>query len=384
MTPGESAVNLLYFPAAMAPLPLTPDGVWRWCLEVVGEAGVLVRAPLPDLNHDLIECFHKGETLAKTAIPGVNDNEPPDPLRDRRIRIVLVNTSHPGNIGAAARAMKNMGLSRLALVQPAEFPSGVAVGRAVSALDILENATVYDTLQDAIADCGLVIGASARSRKIPWPVLLPEQCAEKVIQDSTTNQVALVFGREDSGLTNEELQLCHYHVQIPASPGYSSLNLAAAVLVICYEVRRSALARLDSPAADEDYWDIEWATGEQVEQFYRHLEEVLVRLDFHDPDNPRQLMQRLRRLFSRIRLDTMEMNILRGILSHIDFHLDNPRPEAGKSARRRGTSNDRAIQGKRERRGTRKDFDEAAANKRSVDTMVEILERARNKDSGPE
>lgn len=297
------------------------------------------------------------------------------------VRVVLVNTSHPGNIGASARAMKNMGLSRLALVQPAEFPSGVAVGRAASALDILETATVHENLQQAIADCGLVIGASARSRKIPWPVLLPEQCAEKVLQDCARNQVALVFGREDSGLTNEELQLCHFHVQIPAADQYSSLNLAAAVLVICYELRRCAMRMAgERPVTDEEYWDIERATGAQVEQFYSHLEEVLVRLDFHDPDNPRQLMQRMRRMFSRIRLDSMEMNILRGILTHVEFHLDNPDPVEGKTARNRSDSNNRAIRSKQEKRRNRKDFTEAALSTRSIDTMTEILEQAHNRN----
>ncbi|MBT8147501.1 MAG: RNA methyltransferase, partial [Gammaproteobacteria bacterium] len=279
------------------------------------------------------------------------------------IRVVLVNTSHPGNIGASARAMKNMGLSRLTLVQPVDFPSVTAVGRAASALDILENATVHDTLQDAIADCGLVIGASARSRKIPWPVLLPEQCAEKVLQDCERNRVALVFGREDSGLTNEELQLCHFHVQIPAAGQYSSLNLAAAVLVICYELRRSAMrVAEDQFPSDEEYWDIKRATGDQVEQLYEHLEDVLVRLDFHDPDNPRQLMQRMRRMFNRIRLDSMEMNILRGILTHIEFHLNNPDPDSGKSARKRSESNDDAIRSKQQRKRKRKDFSDAAMN----------------------
>ena len=285
-----------------------------------------------------------------------------------QIRVVLVNTSHPGNIGAAARAMKNMGLFHLALVNPEDFPSGVAVGRAASALDILENASVHGSLQEAIADCGLVIGTSARSRKIPWPVLLPEECAEKVVQDSARNKVALVFGREDSGLTNEELQLCHFHVQIPTSEQYSSLNLAAAVLVICYEIRRYGLSlQGEEPVNEDDYWDIEWATGEQVEQFHQHLEEVLIRLDFHDPDNPRQLMQRLRRLFGRIRLDTMEMNILRGILTHMEYHLDNPQPTGRRSTRLRANSNEQAIQTKQDKRKQRKDFDKAARSEEDRD-----------------
>lgn len=238
------------------------------------------------------------------------------------ISVVLVNTSHPGNIGATARAMKNMGLSKLVLVQPENFPSGVAVGRAVSATDILDAARVVETLQEAVADCGLVIGASARSRRIPWPMLSPQACAEKVIREKDTNRVALVFGREDSGLNNEELQLCHFHVQIPADENYPSLNLAAAVMVICYEVRKAALDSIGTAVrAEDEFWDQEKATGEQVEHFYTHLERVMVKIDFHDPENPRQLMQRMRRLFSRIRIDVMEMNILRGILTNIEFHI---------------------------------------------------------------
>ena len=239
-----------------------------------------------------------------------------------KITVVLVNTSHPGNIGACARAMKNMGISRLTLVQPADFPSGVAVGRAVSALDILENATVVESLAAAITDCGLVIGASARSRKIPWPMLSRAQRCVKVVRESGINEVALVFGREDSGLNNDELQLCHFHVQIPADENYPSLNLAAAVMVICYELRKAGLDRKGiKETAEDEFWDQEKATVQQVEHFYEHLERVMIAINFHDPDNPRQLMQRMRRLFSRIRIDVMEMNILRGILSNIEFNL---------------------------------------------------------------
>ena len=242
------------------------------------------------------------------------------------IKIVLVNTSHPGNIGATARAMKNMGLSRLALVNPVEFPSGVAVGRAASALDVLEQAEVVNTLGEAIADCALVIGSSARSRSLPWPMLTPEQSAAKLIKESQSAKVALVFGREDSGLNNEELQLCHFHVQIPASPEYSSLNLAAAVMVLCYEIRRAVLRDEEADdKAEDEYWDQERATVEQVEYFYEHLERVLVEIDFHDPDNPRQLMQRMRRLFGRVRIDAMEMNILRGILTNIEHKIKGRR-----------------------------------------------------------
>ena len=195
-----------------------------------------------------------------------------DPNIFSKIRIVLVGTSHPGNIGAAARAMKNMGLNQIILVQPKDFPSGVAIGRAASATDILESAVVVDSLQEAVADCGLVICASARSRKIPWPMLDPQQTAQKVVEEMDYTKIALVFGREDSGLSNEELQLGHFHVQIPAEEKYSSLNLAAAVLVICYEIRKVASEKnTHTQGQDTELWDQEFATGDQVEHFYQHL-----------------------------------------------------------------------------------------------------------------
>lgn len=259
-----------------------------------------------------------------------------------RIRIVLVQTTHPGNIGAAARAMKNMGLKKLVLVRPRDFPSGVALGRAASALDILDNAGVVDSLDEAIADCGLVIGTSARSRSIPWPMVEPEDCAEKLVVASNQNDVALVFGREDRGLSNDELQLCHFHVQIPANEEYPSLNVAAAVMLLCYEIRKAVLrATAEAPSestgsgnlADPgkaqgiddpiyEIWDQPLATVADLEGYLKHLEKVLVRLEFHDPENPRQLMSRLRRLYSRIRPDTMEINILRGVLASTEYQLD--------------------------------------------------------------
>jgi len=241
----------------------------------------------------------------------------------KNISVVLVNTAHPGNIGASARAMKNMGLNQLILVQPKDFPSGVAIGRAASAVDILDSAIIVDSLEEAVANCGLVICASARSRKIPWPMLDPEEVATKVTNEKDFTNVALVFGREDSGLSNEELQLGHFHVQIPAEEKYSSLNLAAAVLVICYEIRKAASrTNADHRKQGDEFWDQEFATGQQVEHFYQHLEQVLIDIKFHDPENPRQLMQRMRRLFGRIRPDVMELNILRGILTNIKHSIE--------------------------------------------------------------
>lgn len=240
------------------------------------------------------------------------------------LRIVLIETSHPGNIGAVARAMKNMGLTQLWLVNPARFPDELATRRASGATDILASAVCVDRFEDAIADCALVVGASARDRRLPWPMLSPETCAAEAVAEKGKGRVALLFGREDRGLTNDELQRCHYHMHIPANPEYSSLNLAMAVQVIAYELRKAYLAATGagdkSTAArypQDGGWDVPAATVAEVEGLLEHLERTLVAIGFHDPERPRQLMARLRRLFQRARLDRMEVNILRGILRDI-------------------------------------------------------------------
>lgn len=246
------------------------------------------------------------------------------------IRVVLVDTTHPGNIGGAARAIKNMGLSSLYLVSPREFPADRAVWRAANAADVLDNAVVVDTLDEAIAGCGLVIGTSARDRRIPWPLLDPRECGERVVAESAHHPVALVFGREDRGLTNEELQKCTYHVHIPANPEYSSLNLAAAVQVITYEVRM-AMLQVEQGKIPLQEWDMPPARVEDIELYFQHLEQALVDIGFHDRDNPRQTMARLRRLYSRIRLDEMELSILRGVLTAIQNVAFRLAGEKGKS-----------------------------------------------------
>jgi len=243
------------------------------------------------------------------------------------IRIVLVNTGHPGNIGGAARAMKNMGLSRLWLVHPREYPAPRARWRAAGARDVLDKAMVVDSLADAIGDCGLVIGTSARERRIPWPMLDPRQCGDRVWREAQQHKVALLFGREDRGLTNEELQQCQYHVHIPSNPEYSSLNLATAVQVLSYEVRMAALssaapADTGADAGIESGWDQPPATHADLELFHQHMAETLVELDFLDPDNPKQLPTRLRRLFNRVRMDEMEISILRGVLTMVQQKLN--------------------------------------------------------------
>lgn len=242
------------------------------------------------------------------------------------IRIVLVNTTHPGNIGGVARAMKNMGLNQLCLVEPKEYPSEQALWRASNAADVLEGAQVFDTLDDAIADCGLVVGTSARERRIPWPLLTPRECAERTLGEVSSHPVAIIFGREDRGLTNEELHKCHYHLHIPSNPDYSSLNLAAAVQVVAYELRVGALTQQNAgqPVHFDD-WDMPPANSQAQESYYAHLEETLYKLGFIQPGNPRQTMTRLRRLFSRVRLDEMELAIMRGMLTSIQnyiFHTD--------------------------------------------------------------
>ncbi len=226
------------------------------------------------------------------------------------LRIVLVNPSHPGNIGAAARAMKNMGLEHLYLVDPQSFPSAEATARASGADDLLARARCTDTLEAALSGCALVIGASARNRSLPVPMLDPRACAELVMQQPAETGVAVVFGRERTGLTNEELDRCHYLVRIPANAKYPSLNLAAAVQVITYELRMARAAAL--PAVQSRH---RFATAEEMELFYQHLQETLIAIDFLDADNPRQLMRRLRRLFARARPNQNEVNILRGILT---------------------------------------------------------------------
>ena len=233
------------------------------------------------------------------------------------IKIVLVNTAHPGNIGGAARAMKNMGLSELCLVEPREYPAPRAVWRAAGAREVLSNATVVDSVDEAITDCSLVIGTSARERRIPWPLINPRECGVRVWAEAQKHKVALLFGREDRGLTNDELQKCHYHVHIPSNPEYSSLNLATAVQVLAYEIRMASLANDNGELPDLAEWDQPLVNSEDLENFHNHLAETMAELDFYDPKNPKQLLTRMRRLFNRLRMDQMEVSILRGLLSAV-------------------------------------------------------------------
>ncbi len=230
------------------------------------------------------------------------------------IRIILLGTSHPGNIGAVARAMKNMGLYELVLVDPWYFPHADATARASGADDILESARVVATLDEALADCVYVAGASARSRSIDWPSLPPRECAARLLKESAKGKVAVLFGPEKSGLTNEHLDRCNTLLTIPTNPEFGSLNLAMAVQVMTYELRVTAGTEII--AAPEDA--VPLATGEELDYFYKHLEQVLTDSGFLKPHNPRQLMRRLRRFFARAEPDKNEINILRGILTALD------------------------------------------------------------------
>lgn len=245
------------------------------------------------------------------------------------VRIVMVNTTLPANIGSALRAMKTMGLSKLVLVAPKTYPHPDIDALAAGATDLIEQIEIVETLADAIKDCHLVFGTSARSRTIPWPLLDARPAAEKSISAVVNDQqeVAVVFGREDRGLTNEELAMANYHVTIPVNTDYGVLNVAQAIQVICYEMRMATLAAVENsedeaatmPVTDTEsmQWDEPLVTHEQMEQFYPHIEKMLAEIEFLDPKNPRLLPLRLRRLFGRIQLDRMEYHLLRGIFSRV-------------------------------------------------------------------
>ncbi|MBI4005375.1 MAG: RNA methyltransferase [Gammaproteobacteria bacterium] len=227
-----------------------------------------------------------------------------------KIRIVMVETTHPGNIGAAARAMKTMGHKRLYLVKPKVFPSAEVTARAAGADDILANAVVCNSLQEAVKDCVLVVATSARQRSIPWQNHGPRECAGRIIDAAESGQVALVFGRESSGLDNDELEFCNSVVQIPTNPQFSSLNVASAIQILCYEIMQAANETIEDASREEN--KIPLASTEQMRLFYEHLEQCMTEIGFYDPGKPRRLMRRLKRLFNRVQLDQNEINILRG------------------------------------------------------------------------
>lgn len=231
------------------------------------------------------------------------------------IRIVLINTFHPGNIGAAARAMKNMGLTNLYLVDPVDFPSAEATSRAAGAQDVLDQATVVSDLNEVISDCQLVIGTSARTRTFDLPLLDVKQGANQVMEQTDNANVAILFGRESSGLLNEELSLCNFHLYIPTNPEYPVLNISQALQIVCYEIWLNTQTQI--PLAQ-----VQYPEQKDINFFYEHLETVLRKAHFLIPQHEGKAMQKLQRLFNRARPEKEELGMLRGVLSSIEKRID--------------------------------------------------------------
>lgn len=229
----------------------------------------------------------------------------------QNIRIVLSHTSHPGNIGSAARAMKTMGLSNLTLINPKHFPDGEAKSLAVNAKDVLDSATVVDSIEAALADCQFVIGVTGKPRTLSQEVITVREAAIRVKSIASTQSVALLFGNETNGLSSAEADKCHVLGAIPANPDYTSLNLAQAVQIMCYELRMAITdANLHAEPIPGDL-----ATQDELERFYAHLKEVLGHIGYINPKAPKKLFERLRRLYGRAKLEKEEVNLLRGILT---------------------------------------------------------------------
>lgn len=229
------------------------------------------------------------------------------------IRIVMINTSHPGNIGAAARVMKNMGMERLYLVEPKHFPDAQATAMASGADDLLTHAMVCPSLERAVQGCQLVLGSTARERKIQHDFIDARCAGNLVSSESDDYQVALVFGRERTGLTNDEIGLCHKLINIQTNPVYPSLNVASAIQIVCYEMMMAAADSEKLPAVSAK--GIAYAASDEMERFYQHLQQTLIDIEFLRPRHSAQLMPRLRNMYNRLRLEQREVNILRGILS---------------------------------------------------------------------
>jgi tRNA (cytidine32/uridine32-2'-O)-methyltransferase len=236
---------------------------------------------------------------------------------NRFIQIVLVETSHPGNIGSVARAMKNMGLAKLALINPKKFPHQDATALAGNATDLLDNAQVFDSIQTAVKGSKVIYATSARDRTIEWPILSAKDAAEEIQELVNNNiEVSIIFGREDRGLTNEELQLANKHLIIPAHPDYPVLNIAMSTQVICYEIYQAAQNH-----SLESWQDFPEYTSEELNHLIQHFNETVQALDLVDPKNPKQIMTRMERMFRRLYPDQMEGNFLRGFLKAINKRI---------------------------------------------------------------
>ena len=233
------------------------------------------------------------------------------------INIVLVETSHPGNIGSVARAMKTMGLSRLSLVNPKDFPSGDANALSGNARDVLDAAIIYPNLKAAIEESTFVYATSARNRSINWPTVNPEEAADKILnQVAGDKKISIIFGREDRGLTNEELQLANFHLEIPANPDYPVLNIAMSVQIVAYELFKNR-----NISQDREWRDYPEINSEDLQRLIDHFVETSIDLEMIDPKNPSQIIARIKRMFSRLQPDSMEGNYLRGFLTAVNKRL---------------------------------------------------------------
>lgn len=233
------------------------------------------------------------------------------------INIVLVETSHPGNIGSVARAMKTMGLSKLSLVNPKDFPSGDANALSGNARDVLDAAIIYPNLDAAIKESTFVYATSARNRSINWPTVNPEEAADRILDQVAGNkEISIIFGREDRGLTNEELQLANFHLEIPANPDYPVLNIAMSVQIVTYELFKNR-----NTSQDREWRDYPEINSEDLQRLIDHFVETSIDLEMIDPKNPSQIIARIKRMFSRLQPDSMEGNYLRGFLTAVNKRL---------------------------------------------------------------
>ena len=239
---------------------------------------------------------------------------------NKQVKIILIETSNSGNIGSTLRAMKTMGFGSLCLVNPKEFPSEEVTALAANASDLIDTVQVVNSLEEALDGCNLVIGTSSRDRKVPWPNESIASAAPKIIAEADKNNtVAILFGREDRGLTNDELQRCNLHVHIPANEDYPVLNVAMSVQVVCYQLLISRA--IDSEMKNNQHWDIPLAEANHVNRLVEHFTDVAEKLEVFNKGNPRQIGARIKRLFTRIGLDEMEVNFMRGFLAAVEKKL---------------------------------------------------------------
>ena len=241
---------------------------------------------------------------------------------NKQVKIILIETSNAGNIGSTLRAMKTMAFSKLCLVNPKDFPSEQAETLAANAKDLIKDVEVVNTLDEALEGLNFVIGTSSRTRKVPWPNEALDQVSPKIISESNNGKkIGIIFGREDRGLTNEELQRCNLHVHIPANDTYPVLNIAMAVQVVCYQLYIDS--HKNNIADKSTYWDVPLAESNHVERLIEHFIQVAAELEVFNKGNPRQIGARIKRMFTRIGLDEMEVNFFRGFLGAVEKKLKN-------------------------------------------------------------